>query len=107
MTTLIGAALDAPLMAVLRRWPNRLHAVDMEHVVKGWDRGSYLSACGLQGVRLVGVDVDEVTVVAPWPPRLRGLPAGRVRCRDCWEVTGRMRPRTEWKPKELKGGGPT
>lgn len=94
---LIAAAFDAPLMAVLRRWPNRLHAIEMEEVIGGWDRFSFQSACGLRGLRIVGYEREGQMLAVPWPPRLAGMPAGRIRCFACWSATGRMRPRSEWK----------
>jgi hypothetical protein len=99
---LFGAALDAPLMAVRKRWPNTIHAIDLQHVVGGWDRGTFWSACGLRGLRLVGTHYDEALIAAPWPPRLRGLPEDTERCRECWELTGKRRPRSTYTSKEVK-----
>ena len=93
---LISACFAAPLMAVRRRWPDVLHAVDMEHVIDGWERGSYVSACGLNGLRLVGMNAGGETVAACWPPRLKGMPERMERCRTCWLETGRMRPRVDF-----------
>ncbi|HEY7822151.1 MAG TPA: hypothetical protein VIG24_04935 [Acidimicrobiia bacterium] len=107
MTSLIGAALDAPLMSVLARWPDRVHAVEMKQVVEGWDRGTFTTVCGISGTRLIGVTVIEpegsATIAACWPPRVRGdgaMPSHRERCRECFEKTGRMRPRTEYRARE-------
>jgi hypothetical protein len=99
MVTLIGAALDAPLMAVRQRWPNSLHAVDLKHVIEGWERGTFHSVCGLKGLRLVPATVDGFRIAAAWPPRLRGLPDHLERCRTCWIESGRMRPRVDYRPK--------
>lgn len=94
---LVGVMLDAPIMGVLVRWPHRLHAVDMEAVCDGWDRGTFRSVCGFRGLKLVGADTEPDPIAAPWPPRLRGLPDGYERCRTCWEGTGKMRPRIQWR----------
>ena len=97
---LLSAVINAPLMGVLRRWPHRLHAVDMEGVVDGWERGFFRSACGLRGLKICGATMEEDHgLAAPWPPRLRGLPEGFVRCRVCWEATGKKRPRCQYKAK--------
>lgn len=97
MSTLIGATFNAPLMAILKRWPHTLHAVDMEHVVNGWERGTFQSICGLRGLRVVGTEVEGVSIAVPWPPALKSLPPGTERCRDCWVESGRMRPRVRWR----------
>ena len=96
--SLIGLMLDAPLLGVLRRWPDRLHAVDMQAIAEGWDRGTFHAACGARSLRLVGARWNDERVAALWPPRIRSLPPHRVRCRTCWEATGRMRPRVDWSP---------
>lgn len=98
--SLIGAMLDAPLMAVSARWPKTIHAVDMEQVIKGWERQTYKSACGKSGLRFVGVDTEDGEFIALWPPRLKGLPPSTERCQDCFIATGRMRPRTAWNKRE-------
>lgn len=96
---LLTAALTAPLMGALRRWPKRLHAVNIDQVVQGWERGTFHSVCGLRGLKLVGTEIEQETYAAPWPPRLKGLPSGYVRCQDCYISTGKMRPRTEFRSK--------
>lgn len=98
---LIGMALDAPLIAVSKRWPNRLHAVTLDGVVAGASRGTFESACGVRRLRLYGIAVGDRTVAALWPPRVKGMPDGRTRCQECWELTGRKRPRTEWRIGEV------
>ena len=92
MSNLLGCAFDAPLIAISLRWPKTLHAVTMEQVIHGWKRGTFKSACGRKGLRLLGIGSEE-KVAARWPPGLKGL-APYVRCRDCWEATGKKRPRT-------------
>jgi hypothetical protein len=95
---LLGLAFAAPLIAVSKRWPSTLHAVDMDGVFDGtFGRGTFAAACGVTGLRLWGQPVDERMVAALWPPRLAGTPVQFSRCRDCWLATGRMRPRTEWR----------
>jgi hypothetical protein len=97
---LFGLAFDAPLIGVLQRWPNTIHAVDMESVIDGvMGSGTFTSACGVRRLRLWGSN----GVAALWPPRLKGMPAQFSRCRDCWVATGRMRPRVNWKPAEDAG----
>jgi hypothetical protein len=91
--SLLGAAMDAPLIAFSRRWPDTLHAVTMEQVVKGWKQGTFVSACGRSGLRLMALNREQ-QMAALWPPAVRGLAPDLIRCRECWEWTGRMRPRT-------------
>lgn len=95
---LFGLALDAPLMGVLKRWPDKLHAITQKAVIHGslYGRGKYESACGLKGLRLVGGAAEGEVIAAPWPPRLKGLPKEKTRCQDCYEATGRLRPRCNW-----------
>ena len=94
---MLGMAFDAPLIGLLKRWPNKLHAVPMESVIDASLSGrAYESACGMRGLRLLGKEVDGQQIAARWPPRLRGLPDDLERCRECWDATGKMRPRTEW-----------
>lgn len=95
---LFGLAFGAPLIGVLKRWPHRMHAVDMDGVIKGsLGRGTFEAACGLGGLRLWGYTANDRTFATPWPPRIKGMPDGFERCRECWEATGRMRPRAEWR----------
>ena len=95
MTSLIGLMLDAPLVGVLQRWPKRLHAIPMDGISP--HRMSFESACGLSGLRLFPADYVGERVAAPWPPRVKGMPEGFVRCRVCFEATGRPRPRCDWR----------
>jgi len=88
--SLIAVALDAPIMAVLRRWPKTTHAVTFEAIIEGWWRGTFTSACGIRSLRLVGHD----GLAARWPPKVKHCPY--VRCRECWVATGKRRPRTRW-----------
>jgi hypothetical protein len=94
---LIAVMFDAPVIGVLRRWPNRVHAIEMEAVAAGWERGTFKSACGVTGLRFWGLEVENVLCAAPFPPRVKGMPDGLVRCRECWVLTGKKRPRVEWR----------
>ena len=96
MTSLLGAALDAPLIGIRKRWPATIHAIEMGQVVDGWERGTFTSACGVSGLRLEGVNMEQQTIAVRFPPRLQGMPSDRDRCRPCWVATGRKRPRVEW-----------
>ncbi len=93
--SLLSAALDAPLLAVLKRWPNTTHAITMESVIDGWDRGTFTSACGMKTLRLVG---NGNGAAVCWPPRIKGCPMER--CRECWVATGKKRPRSHWTRKD-------
>lgn len=101
---LIAAALNAPLIGVLPRWRHRLHAVTMEGVVDGWEKGSFVSACGIKGMKFFPATFEENPegdrLAAPWPPRIKGLPEGFIRCRTCWVATGKKPPRCHYKPRE-------
>jgi len=94
---LFGLAFDAPLVGVLVRWPNKLHAITLDGVVAGAFRGTFESACGMRGLRLSKAQAGDQRIAAPWPPRLKGMPSDMERCRICWIETGRRRPRCEWK----------
>lgn len=96
---LLDLMFGAPLMAVLKRWPNCVHAVEMGAIVEGFERGTFKTVCGRPGARLVASNSGDRLVAALWPPRVRGagaMPAHRTRCQTCHEQTGRMRPRTDW-----------
>ena len=92
--SLFGMMLDAPLMAASQRWPTVIHAVDVDGLAvaasPSFKRTTVDAVCGRPQVKLL---IAEDGTVALWPPRIKGL-APRVRCRDCWELTGRKRPRT-------------
>ena len=86
--SLLEAMLGAPLIGISVRHPKVLHAVEMEEVCRTWfDGGTVIGACGRQRLRIMAQD----DLLLPWPPALKGL--DRVRCRECWEETGKMRPR--------------
>lgn len=87
---LIELMLNAPIIGTRLRWPNVLHAIEMEGLpIETWPNGKARSACGLTGLRIRAFG----DVFAPWPPRLKGLPDGWVRCEKCHQATGRKRPR--------------
>lgn len=85
---LLDAMLAAPLIGVSARWPTVLHAVDAREIVRTWKQRTVAAVCGRRHLRLL----DSGGGVVPWPPAVRGL-APLVRCRECWERTGRRRPR--------------
>lgn len=92
---LFGLAFDAPLIGVRKRWPKTLHAVEMEAVMDGaLGPGTFVSACGAKGLRLLSHIIEGNQLAALWPPAVKNLPGER--CRECWERTGRKRPRTKW-----------
>jgi len=92
--SLIELVFNAPLVGVRKRWPNVLHAVEMEGLP--WPEGKAVSACGITGLRVVA---DERSMVMPWPPRVASIPDGMSRCRPCHEATGKLRPRSEFRTK--------
>jgi hypothetical protein len=96
--TLFAAALAAPLIGVRKRWPDIHHAIDLDAVCEGWDRGTYRSACGLTGLRMVGAYPQgyEGVHAVQWPPRVSAMPDGVQRCRECWVATGKARPVSAW-----------
>lgn len=94
---LFGLAFDAPLIGVSQRWPNTLHAVEMEAVVDGAaGRGTFTSACGMSRLRLLKVG----EVVGLWPPGVRGAPVGLTRCAECFVAGSKKRPRMKWRLSE-------
>lgn len=94
---LLDVLFAAPIIAVSKRWPRVVHAVEVEALVEGWNRGTFVSACGVSGLRLMGAALDDGSdFVGLFPPRLKGMPDEMSRCRTCWEATGRKRPRCSW-----------
>jgi hypothetical protein len=92
---LFVAALCAPLIATHPNNPTVLHAATMDAVIEGWDKGTVTSACGQTGLKLPTYTADNLVI--PWPPRIRSLPEGTTRCRQCQQATGSGRPRSSWK----------
>lgn len=95
VTSLLGAMLDAPLIAVSKRHPYMLHAVDGGEVAGAWPDGTVTAPCGRSGLRLLA-DGERVL---PWPPRAKGLSPEHERCRECWVSTGSKRPRSQMKAR--------
>lgn len=93
---MIVAAMTAPLIALDPHDQSMVHAITMEEVVKGWESTSLSAACGVEGLKLMP---DTDGGYAPWPPRVAGMPDGMSRCRECHDLTGKKRPRTQWRPK--------
>ena len=70
-----------------------IHAVTMEGLVAAY-KGSktFTGACGTTGLKILSVEMKGEGAL-PWPPRIAGL-APMTRCRDCWNATGKKRPRS-------------
>lgn len=92
---LVVAALTAPLLGTSKRWPGVFHAIEMEEVVRAWPDGTVTAACGAARLRCVA----QGGMIAPWPIRVKGLPEGWSRCKECHELTGRKRPRSAFMGK--------
>lgn len=90
---LIGAMLNAPLVAVDVASPDLLHAATMETIGKGWEAETVSSACGAEGLKLLASGDQAVL----WPPRVSSLAGAMRRCKACHEATGRKRPRSEFR----------
>lgn len=92
---LVDAALMAPLGALVpHAGTAMIHAVTMEGIVRGWEGGDLVSACG-QPVKLMAVPIGSEEVV-PWPPEARSLPHPFKRCVPCQKATGNKRPRCKF-----------
>ena len=86
--TYLKALLNAPLCAISRRWPRVIHAAPIDQISGAFVRGETIAApCGARRLRLLGDD----GVLVLWPPFAKCQPLSR--CRKCWELTGRKRPR--------------
>ncbi len=92
-TSLVALALQAPLCAVepVRERSHVIHAVTMESILGAIAGVAMTSACCWCEVKLLSVPLGSGRVV-PWPVSTRELPAPLVRCRACWEATGKKRP---------------
>lgn len=101
---LLVAALSAPLVAFDPTTPKIvLHAASGSAVIAAWprpegERGEtwepptpLIAACGEFDLRLMEIHDD----FAPFPPRVKGLPDGWTRCRECHKATGQKSPRCE------------
>lgn len=98
--TLLRVALDAPLIGLLRRWPDTFHGVDQGALIAGWERATFTAACGINHVRLYGGVTPDKPSTYMWPPRLKGLPDHHHRCHRCWTELGKMRPRTTFTKRD-------
>lgn len=100
---LISLMLFAPLCAIVPgRKKKVIHAATMEGISEKYRqsekrRPSVVTACGLR-VKIVTFGDGAVAL---WPPRVRGLPDVAPRCKECYEKTGRPRPR-KGKAKDSK-----
>lgn len=92
MTTLLAAMFTAPLIGVNLRYPERLHAVDMDVLPAAWPNRCVSAPCGAKRLRIM----KSGDFIVPWPPDSRSLPEGWERCRECWVATGKKRPRSRW-----------
>lgn len=90
--TLLTLILSTPLTGVRKRWPNVLHAVEMEGLpIKTWPDGLAKSVCGKVGLRCVQWHGTLIL----WPPAVKGLP-GMRRCRECFDRCKKKRPRSKF-----------
>lgn len=103
MTMLIEAVLAAPLVGFTKRQPLVLHAVEMTEIIRAWPQPGIrarlaTASCGTTQMHLLASQVtgEQGTHPVPWPPRARKLPVGYTRCVNCYEATGRPRPRSTW-----------
>lgn len=90
--SLIGLMLAAPLSAL---GSDRLtvHAADMEHLARAVDTDDWPSTrCGAPSLGIIPAHtVDGDTVPVLWPPKVRTLPDGFRRCRECMKRGERPR----------------
>lgn len=92
----LGSLMVAAPLCALERTRERchiVHVVTLEEMVRCWscDAAPH-SPCGAT-VGVLDVPLGSGDVV-PWPVSTRGLPTPLTRCRECWELTGRKRPRS-------------
>lgn len=97
-SNLLGAGLDAPLIGVNPRWPKVWHAIEMGEVIRSWPDKTAEGACGKKFLRPLAVrDPDGFVLAGLWPPHKRQVEArGHERCAECFELTGKMRPRSKF-----------
>jgi hypothetical protein len=99
--TLLGAMLSAPLIAVYPRNPSILHGADMDTICEAWPYKTVTAACGKQRLRLMSAQYkDGPRTVVLWPPRVKGLPDGTTRCKECHAILSPKRPRVNYIPNE-------
>ena len=94
--SLLGLLLTAPLIAVNPRKINVLHGVDMEGI--HLKRTTVDAACGKQRLKVLTMPYEPDGTAYPglWPPRVKGMPEGYVRCRECYQALPKS-PRCAWK----------
>lgn len=83
---LITAIFASPVVGVAPG-AGTVHAVEVVgDLVREWETAETAQAvCGVDRLKLLE---------AAWPPRVASLKP-LVRCSDCWNMTGRRRPRSE------------
>lgn len=92
--SLIALALKAPHIGLRKRWPNVLHAVELDGLpVKTWPDGQATSVCGVSGLRILAASDGP----APWPPYVKGL-GEKNRCPECFAQCKKKRPVTRFHP---------
>lgn len=99
---LLDGMLNAPLAGIVtrqRRCPRVLHAITMEGVCKGFHEDAaapFVAACGASGLKLYPIRYAalERAYALLWPPEVKSLPSTLVRCKECFQATGRKRPRS-------------
>ena len=95
---LIVAMFTAPLVCVDPDAVDELHAATMEAIAHAWSgEHELVAACGAGAMKLLPSSEEQGI---PWPPRVASLPPGWTRCRACHTLTGRRRPRSEWRLTE-------
>lgn len=92
---LIAVFFSAPVIGLRKRWPNVLHAVELDGIPFDPD-GTCESACGLKGLR---VAVSGSTI-GLWPPYVDGL-GEKVRCPECFAICKKKRPRSRFVSKVM------
>lgn len=92
---LIEMAMAAPLCAVVPDGDKVIHAVTMEAIIDQMGFGEVPkempAACGAKPVKAFWLDG---VAVLPWPVSTVGLTKLGSRCAECWDLTGRKRPRS-------------
>jgi hypothetical protein len=84
---LLEALRNAPLCAISKRWPHKVHAVDAPEVARATSHHRSMRAvCGTGRLRLLVHDGEAMS----WPPA--PVASALRRCRGCWEATGRPAP---------------
>lgn len=92
---LVSLFFMAPLIGIRVRWPNVLHAVELDGIPFD-PNGTCTSACGLKGLRIAVTG----TTVALWPPYVKGL-GEKKRCPECFAICKKKKPRSRFVRKEV------